>query len=325
MKNRRIPTYLSRKDEYVPENYIPLNDLLSDGKYALYGYSSDGWCIGWKTLDKFRRRTFNNVMKHFEQSDADSFSRFWNGNLDSINDKGLNEFAKIPALSEICVAMIAFQKTIESKSTKIKRKYVSFGIKREIYERYAKSIEEAGINGEPPKKVDLYDIHKKRSSDFFQYKRTNIEFNGKWVELHKNELFLMFEKWCKLKRKTKKDALYEAMTLIMQQQPVEGLGDITDYQDKNRVLKPNCQEVGRLKDYVSVKLIYMPKELEDIVSGIISRFNDDPINKGKGTLDFTKYITQAVMEFNKKIPLKYIDPVAYEEYLKIKENIEYNG
>lgn len=36
------------------------------------------------------------------------------------------------------------------------------------------------------------------------------------------------------------------------------------------------------------------------------------------------YVTQAVSAFNKRVPLKYADPVAYQEYLAIKQAEEYN-
>lgn len=321
--------YLSNKDEYIPEQYIPLTDLLLNPDYALPGYSREEWPMGFKTLDEMRRKTFRNVKKRFTAAGAKSFASFWNGNLDAINDAGLNEFTKLSAFRELSVCMIAFETKIVSLVNKRNNRYISFGILRKNYEKYAESLRIAISEGEIPEKVSLYDHHKKRLNDLFSVSNVQLRFDGKdkksqhKVTISKNDLYYEFEKWCKIKGKTKKQGLYEAMQLLIEQNPIETQDAENVFTKRNEFGSLECVISSRESGEVGTT-IKMPAPVYDNAVAIIRRFNSDPINVSKNNLTMSVYASQAVAAFNKRVPLKYSDPVAYKEYLAIKQEEEYN-
>lgn len=314
--------FLTSKDEYVPEGYIGIYSIFSEPKYALPGYSQEEWCLGYKTLDEMRTKTYKDVRKRFDLSGAYNFDKFWNGNLDAINDIGLNRFVKLPCFSELATAMICFETQKELNNGR-KRKYISFGIKRDIYARYYRSLSDALKTGELPKKVNLYDRKKRHTGELFNTPTAQINFDGNVVSLSKNELFLMFEQWCKIKRKKKKQALYEAMELLMKKDPVDGLDDVKlferDIDIRNREVVLNLA-----KDEENTYMIKVPEQISKDMQAIISRYNQDPENCAKEKLTTSTYAAQAIAAYNKRIPLKYLDPIAYREYLEIKEAQRYN-
>lgn len=322
--------YLSNNDEYVPERYIPISDFFLNPKYALPGYSKEEWVIGFKTLDEMRKKTFNQAKKRFLDSGANSFASFWNGNLDAINDAGINQFTKLSAFRELSGCMIAFENKIKSVHKKRNNRYISFGILIDNYEKYSDSLRNAILNGSIPEKVNLYDPHKRRLNDLFSTPTTHFDFDGKdrksqyRITVNKIDLYYKFEMWCKLKGKTKKQGIYEAIQTLLEQNPI-GSDD-----SKNVVVKRN--EFGSLecvissRDYGEVtSSIKMPAYLYDVSNAIIRRFNSDPANISKKRLTMSAYVTQAVSAFNKHVPLKYADPVAYKEYISIKQTEEYNN
>lgn len=326
---KRYPVFLSKDDSVVPDNFIGIHSIFSEEKYALPGYSAEEWCLGGKALDEMRVKTYKETKKRFDLSGANSFAAYWNCNLDSINDLGINEFSKLSCFSELCTAMMCFEKTIQNKHNTNKRKYVGFGIRKKIYENYYKSIKESIETGNIPKKVDLFDPKKKRRSELSIVQKTTLYFdsdnpNRKYaIEVGKNELYLMFEQWCKLSGETKKDALYKAMRLLMEQNPIKGLEDSKlfarniDVEKNEIIVNSKCKQS-------SVK-VNMSGELYEQILGIIKRYNLDPENASKSKLNISSYATQAFSLFNKKIPLKYSDPVAFKEYLKLKDETEYNN
>lgn len=326
---KKIPVFLSNKDEYVSDNYIGIYELATNGDYALAGYSKEQWCLGYKAVDELRRKTFIEARKRFELSGASSFNSYWNGNLDAINELGINQFVKLPAFFDLCQAMICFETTIQNKTNSNKRKYVSFGISKDIFKRYSESLRIAFETGSAVQPVSLYDKHKKRFNKLFEMPRTALKFEGqkageyRWVEIHKNEIFLMFEQWCRLKKKTKKQALYEAMALIMKTDPANGLDDIKAFTRKIDVNSNEVVLTGEINGCKTIK-VELPIEVSNKVDDIVRRYNSDPENSGKPNLTASVYAAQAINSFNNKISLKYSDPVAYKEYLAIKEIENYN-
>lgn len=327
---KRMKIYISKKDEYVPDNYIGIWDIFTDPQYALPGYSAEEWCLGIKTLDEMRVKTFSAVKKRFDISGAYNFASYWNGNLDAINEMGLNQFTKLSCFSDLSKAIICFDKTIENKRTKIKSKYVSFGINKEIYSKYSNSLSEAIKTGEPLQKVSLFDRHKRRLNDLFSCPITSIKYSDprtgdkRTVSIDKNETFLRFEQWCKIKGKKKKTGFCEAMALIMEQNPVDGLEDIKAF-ERNKGI--DGKEVVLDISYDSKVKIYslIPEQVSKMMFAIIRRYNSDPENQTKQQLTPSLYIAQAVADFNKRVPLKYSDPIAYKEYIAIKESENYNN
>lgn len=321
--------YLSRNDEYVPDKYIPLSDFFLNPKYALPGYSEEEWVMGFKTLDEMRKKTFSQAKKRFVASGAKSFASFWNGNLDAINDAEINQFTKLSAFRELSGCMIAFEEKIISVTNKRNNRFISFGILIDNYEKYAESLRNAILNGSIPEKVNLYDPHKRRLNDLFASPTTHFEFDGKdrksqhKVTVNKIDLYYEFERWCKIKGKNKKQGLYEAMQLLIEQNPIETQDTENVFTKRNEFGSLECVISSRESGEVGTT-IKMPAPVYDNAVAIIRRFNSDPINVSKNNLTMSVYASQAVAAFNKRVPLKYSDPVAYKEYLAIKQEEEYN-
>lgn len=322
--------YLSKSDEYVPENYISISDLFLDAKYAFPGYTAKQWVMGSKTLDEMRKKTFSMAKKRFILSGAKSFASFWNGNLDAINDAGINQFTKLSAFSELSGCMIAFEKIVVSAINKRNNRIVSFGISKSNYDRYAGSLKIAILHGSEPKKVNLYDAHKKRLNDMFSVPVATFSFDGKdsksqyKINVHKVDLYYKFERWCKLQGKTKKQGIYEAMELLLEQVPVEPSDSQSVFVKKNEFGSMECIINSRESGNVNMT-VKIPASIYDGITSIIRRFNSDPENLSKPQLTVSSYVSQAVAAFNKRVPLKYSDPNAYKEYVAIKETEEYNN
>lgn len=325
--NRGLPTVLSEADEFVPDGYIAITELFSEGKYALPGYSSEQWCLGKKRIKDMRKKTYFEVKKRFDIAGVDSFSVFWNGNLDAINDLGINEFHKLICFKELSGAMICFETVEKNKSNDRRRRHISFGIKRSIYEKYYRNIRDAIRSGTIPKKISIADSRKKYRGDIQRFPTTNISLetnSGKMVmKLPKNEIFSMFERWCKIKKRKRSLAIYDALMALMEKDPVDGLGTLeaysrrTDIGDSEVVFKDDSEEVSS----ISFKI---PDRIMSIAKQIIIRYNKDPDNMQKPRLTESLYVSQAIDAFNRRVPLKYSDPVAFREYLEIKEAKEYN-
>lgn len=321
--------YLSKKDEFVPENYISLTDLLLNPDYALPGYSKEEWVIGYKALDSMRRKTFTQAKNIMNNLNLKSFSYFWNGNIDAINEKGMNEFYKLSSFRDLCSCMIAFEEKIVSQQNKRNNRFISFGISKTNYNKYYNNLKEAIEKGAIPKKIRLADSHKRRSSDFGFNPRVTVSFSGEnssidnKIVIDKIDLYRNFEEWCKLKGKTKKQGIYEAIQCLLKQNPV------TQKEEKDIVSVKNpfsSLELGisEKKEGTSHTAIEIDSDVYEKSKGIIRRFNSDTDNISKKKLTFSTYVSQAVAAYNARVPLRYSDPIAYKEYLEIKEAEKYN-
>ena len=326
MKKNRF--YLSERDQGVPEKYIPLTDFLSNPQYALPGYSKEEWAIGYKSLDAMRNKTFSQAKKRFELVSSNNFASFWNGNLDAINEAGINEFTKLPSMRVLGGVMIAF----ETKSDNPRRKnsrYISFGISKFNYEKYVKKIKDSISEGRVVESVVLRDSHKQRSSDMFNFSLVKIEIDNpsrntkQIVSIHKTDLYLEFEKWCKIKGKTKKQGIYEALQYLLAQNPIEPK-EMEKLISKKNIFGGYEVIIDTKNEEKTTCSVSMPTFLYDTIKAIIRRFNSDPENISKKNLTVSTLVAQALSHYIKYIPLKYVDPIAYKEYIKIKAVEEYN-
>lgn len=327
-----MPEYrfgLTMKDETVPDGYIPIYNLFTEKKYALPG-CEDFWCIGEEQLKKMRFYAYHEVKKRLELCKSVDYAKFWNGNLDAINDLGINPFANLIHFKELASVMICFQTTEANKFSGIKRKMVSWGIKDSVYREYYRAQREAVQTGEKAKAVRLYDNHKKRTGNMFKMPRVKIFFdtqNGdrQVVKLRRNALYNQFEFWCAANRLTKTEGIYQAISLLVEQCPVEGLEELGAYErkcdlDYTEVLIPDTTPENTVSTTV-----WIPKKIHMKMREIIERWNKDPNNIGEKQMTIPAYVTQAVDELNRRSPLRYFDPEAYREYLKAVEAEQYNN
>lgn len=332
--------FLSEKDEGVPDNFISITEIFTNPKCALPGFGAEQWCIGEKRLQSMRKNCFEKVRDRLRVSRAERFDNYWNGNLDAINQLGLNEFAKFSFFSDLAAVMMAFEdrkETIYMKGSK--RKYVSFGIRKDLYRKYYNNMKAALLAGEESKRINLYEPKKRRKNDVFcNTQQTTIVFDGSdggkphYVELNKNEIFLAYEKWCKVNGKTKKQGLYEAMLYMMEKYPSQEAGTLQDiklYKRKgwtdNDIPLEEVIIASNDPNQISKASFDIPCKVMDMAKNIIKRYNADLDNAGKKTLTQSSFFLQAVMFYIKHLPLKYTDPDLYKEYKLAKEAEEYNN
>lgn len=334
-KSREYRFWLSENDEYVPDNYLSLTEIFTNPNCRLPGFTPEEWCIGKKKLKELRREIFKATLIIMRTTKVERFDVFWNGNIDAINQSGINEFVKFPFFIELASVMMAFQTNVETKWVNVnsKRKIISFGIRKTLYRKYYDSLMEAYKNGTEPKPVNLYDPKKRKRNDVFSNtQQTTLVFQGvdsnhnHYVELNKNEIFLAYERWCKLNRRTKKDGLYLAMLYIMKQFPCEEMDSLEDIRakiKKNDKLQP--VDIKSRDKYEKKRIsIDAPMFLYDNIVNIIDRYNRDLENVGKKRITIMSFCQQALIYYIKNLPLKYTNPDMYREYMNAKEAAEYN-
>lgn len=339
-KKREYRFQLSSDDSGIPDDYLSITEIFTNPKCALPGFSADTWCIGEKRLKDMRRKCFENTLLRLRTSKAERFDKYWNGNIDAINQLGLNEFAKLSFFSDLASVMMAFENRVKTKYVDIssKHKVISFGIRKTLYRKYYDSLAVALKTGQDPKPVNLYDPKKKRRNDvFYNTQQTTIVFDGPdggkphYVELNKNEVFLAYEKWCKLNGITKKQGLYNAMLLMMKEFPIKDMDSLEEIRafKKYHKYKDNIRTeeiVVRSNDpseWSSIK-IKLPMSVKDKIENIIKLYNHDLSNVWKKNMTLSSFGLQALVYYIKNIPLKYSDPQAYHEYMEVKDAEEYN-
>ena len=320
---------LTYRDETVPKGYIPIHAIFTQKKYALPGVDPERWCIPEKRLRYMRLSTYHEVKTRFELCKAEDYAKFWNGNLDAINDIGINHFANLTYFREIAAAMVCFQSTEKNRTNKNSRKMISWGIKDSIYRNYYKAQRDAIENGTEPKKVSLYDEHKGRCGNIFKMPSHRFCFesevgNKQIVKVRKNAQFYQFEFWCKANGVSKSDGIYQAMAELIANHPVKDLKELGAYEKKcdldySEILIPDTTP----NESVSTT-VWVPKKIHMKMREIIEQFNLDVNNIGKPRMTIPTYVTQAIDELNKRSPLRYSDPKMYEKIKQAEEAKQYN-
>lgn len=322
--------YLSEKDQGVPDSYISLTDFFMNPEYALPGYSKEEWALGFKTFDEMRKKTFRNAKRLFLKTAANSFASFWNGNIDALNESQINEFSKLSSFRDLCGFMIAFETIKTSVINKRNNRYISFGISKSNYNIYKYTLELSIKRGEVATKFNLSDSHKRRLNDLYMAPKVAIYFDGEKrrdqysVTVDKIDLYHQFEFWCRTNGKTRKQGIYEAIQVLLKQCPLgPNKGEnsnvsVDEISSLTYVI--NSRETGKQSASINI-----PASIYDDANKIIRRYNNDPQNVTKDKLNFSMYVAQAVAAFNKRVPLKYSDPIAYQNYLEIKEAEQYNN
>lgn len=326
---KKINTALTYKDETVGEGYIGIYELFTDPKYALPQYTADEWVLSEKRLRELRFNTFRNVKKREELSNANSFANFWNRNLEAINSLGLNEFDKLIVFKNLGQIMMAFEKVVDNKHSQGKRRMVSFGIKLETYRKYYQMCLDAKKAGTEMGDVKLIDSKKRSGRDLIVERYMKAMVDGVEVRVQNNALMQQFEHWRKLKNLTRAKAMLLAVECLMEKYPMAEIKDRKCYQKVTDINNEELIELIVSKEYendggqvfVSLKI---PEKLNKQVREIILRYNNDPDNITKTQLSMQTYIIQSLMLMNSKVPLKYSNYKAYQEYSDIKNIEEYN-
>lgn len=320
---KQLNIYLSNKDEDVPPDYIGIYEIFSNPQYTLPGYSPDEWMLGFKRLDSMRVNTFRNAKKRYLEDKANGFAAYWNSNLDAINSMRLNEFHELSAFTDLASIMICFEVVRVNQRAGSKSRWVSFGVRKDQYKKYSDSLRNALKSGETMNPVKLSD-RRKRSRGTLKFAAFYIDSSKpgikRQVMIPKNEVYDKFVQWCEAKGMTKRDGFYKAMICLMDSEPVASdstpkqMSDLKYFKEHMTVV-PDDKEPREYR-------FRMRRDVVDYADEIIHRFNNDPDNIGRRKLDRNLYVAQAVLAYNQKMPLKYSDPVGYEEYLKMQKELK---
>lgn len=322
MPNIRIPTYLSDRDEYCGDKYIPITELFSDPKYCLPGMDKNSWGLGSAKIDEFRRMSFNAVKKRWNEDKRCKFSTYWNANIEAINQLGLNEFAKISWFRDLANVMAALQ-CDDKPIGKRKRHIVSFGIRLDLYRKYYKwrlQLVKCGSDAQFKKPV-IRDMAVLTAKRYGTKMSEIVQIEKRDIAVKKDQIFLDFRQWCEERNYVIGEGLKAAMKLIMDVDPLK----------ENRKYKYKATDIEQCVVKTEIQPsedrsfhTRLPGELLEQMYQIIRLYNSDKENEFKPKLTSAAYVAQAIAYYNKRVPLKYSDPIAYEEYLTTKQQKDYN-
>lgn len=308
-----IYTVLSKKDEGVPDTHIPLYQIfvISPEIRNLYGEN---------VANELRRNTYRNVLKEFEKLGATDFCDFWNAFKVEIAELKMIEFAKYEKLKPFCEYVECF-KTEYMTQHKKPRHLIHFGISRKILNKYREEqlrAKKLGIEFVPPtlRKTNVTEKERALNGEYFwKHEKTKI------ARVPKNEVFYRFSHWCELQGVSKIEGCKMALEAVVLMNPVEGILPLSAY--KQESVFDKLENTKREKTDFRVATAKINADVYNQASDIISAYNKDTDNKTKSNMNISKYINNALVHLNNKMPLQYRNPKLYEEQQKTKEYVEY--
>ena len=307
-----IRPYLSLKDEYVPDDCISIYEMfiLSSNMKNLYGE---------KVAKELRKKTYNNVLKLYEEDGADDYTKFWNFHVEEISEMRLNEFAKFEPLEPYCRYIEAFKK--KKKSNGKIRWVISFGIKKSTIEKFLEEKERCRREDIPfiPPTIKKGRKPIKEMIDFGTYQLYTGNVNE--ISIEKGALYERFKKWAALQGITLREAGLMAINSVIDLYPVDDLEELSDFQkitvfDKNYLAKKDVfKEIKPYKANINGETFCKAEK-------ILYRYNLDPTNVCKEK-NMNQYVNEALELMNSKMPLKYSNPDLYEQYKELKDQKEF--
>lgn len=300
-----IPPLLSDHDEFVPETHIGIYSLLTNPKDPAI-YMSDIQC------QKIRRETFNVVNELYKKYGSPDFAVFWNHNLEAINDLQLNKFGTHTKLLPIIGIIECFEKKMRLHSNGSLRYIISFGINRQQLTNYLKEVRRSKKTGE---KIPLPKLKLKgnKSKDFIIFGDAQLATDdGKKITVDRNAVYNQFSHWCQLNGITKKTGATMALKYFVENHPLDGLGELSDYDvltefDKT-VFAKKSDDSANERVRVTLDGTVLSKARQ-----IIRLYNRDIANISKPALSTDGYVNNAVHLLNQNMPLQYRDPDLYEQ------------
>src|SRR5699024_8521921 len=107
-----------------------------------------------------------------------------------------------------------------------KSEWVSFGIRRDQYEKYCEAVRNALNSGETMKPIKLSD-RKKRKRGALKFAAFYMDSTKPGIKrqvlVPKNEVYDRFVQWCNEKGISKRDAFYKAMICLMDSEPINAV------------------------------------------------------------------------------------------------------
>lgn len=288
---------LSAKDTYIPKDYIGMYSIFRNPVNKAV-YVSEERCQAMRT------KTFNAVLDLCKLYNTPNFAKLFNYNAQVIGEVGLNFFAEHDEINPIAGIIQCFEKVFARDSNNI---YISFAINKDLLMRYFNT----GIC--PRIKWSEWTT---RDTVIFGVK--DIKFYAdKVIKVPKNQLYRNFQKWCKAKHISETDAIGIAMDLLMKKYKADGVDfTVGEYEPITILDRHLLHEAPRRPD--EERTVNFSGLISSQADRIIDRWNRDPDNAIKKSMDFETYCNNALALLNKSMPMKYQDARTFYDDLKKK-------
>lgn len=300
--------YRLEKIDTVPGNYYPLTTVLKTEPI----HYTDG------QIYKIRYFSMHKMVDRMKSVGEIDFRRFWYEKVNgTMADKSIGSdtifFGKVMQLAPIVHCIEAFTTTVSHsfKEPKKKRKniyiYVSFGIRKDLFQQYFKS----GCTVIPYiERIMIED-------PYSNFRRTKIRADenpkgNSFVKAPETPILRRWKDWCKLTNSKQYITILEAMKLQMDENPVDGLPPLEKYMENQEFFIPDTS--GENKEKIMAIKVNIPWETANQMEVIIKNYNSDPNNIEK--LSKTDYVSKAVQLLNSNMDLRYSNPKLYEQYMK---------
>lgn len=305
-----VPPLLSNRDEDVPPTHFGIFYLLRNKKDPVL-FMSEYQC------QKLRKDAFDTVYELYKKYGTPDFANFWNYNIDTFIDVGLNKFCSNARLAPVAGIIECFEKKTKLVTNDKWRYVISFGISKKRLSDFVQSAiraKKAGIKIAPPRIIQKYP----KSRDFIFFGDIGLN-TGKNVErIDRNAVYNQFCDWCRVSGTTHKNAITTALKEFVENHPLDEVGELQDYDvitDLDKIVFAKRRDKA-IKEAVRLDI---DADVFDLAKQIIWLYNRDVDNLGKPTLDLHTYVTNALHLLNRNMDLKYRDPELYERKKQIEK------
>lgn len=309
-EKRKLRDELSKYDNYVPDTHI--------GMYTFFGmYAKSIRLDGFQRLPEtrvqlMREKSFNELAYFKKQYGSPSVGDLWNYNIDALTRLGCNYFATVDFMKPIAHLIQCFEKPMYYYKSK-RCNFISFGISKELVERYQHNLQVARETGQP---VVLPTItpREPKSREEIIFGTDTIHFTKEDdVTIDWHILYTRFKHLCLAKKRNTRDVLREAVKEYVENHNVKSLNDLDWYgttTDIDRILFQR-QDIRQRRE----KTIVMPRTLENETQAILRSYN----MKSARQITFDDYVANALFSLNKNMKVKYGDPYLREESRQLTE------
>lgn len=294
-RNKQLSRYRVSRKDVVPDDYFSIDDIMRSNTI----HESK------ETISLWKKSTISNVLLEMDKEYCVDIRKWW---YTHINDPSIEVpygsdviwFMKNMYLAKVVKLIEVFVESKPRKFGKYTRDlfYISFGIKKEFFKRYFTS------HGKDVPKVQ--NTTKKPEGKLNPDTRITIDKNSRhFVKTKRLPELQRWKDWCKLNNVSQSDAILFAMCNQIDENPTEGLPDISSYTQDTVTLVKNGTSVGTVACRVSRPELDRAKE-------IIRAYNKKHGVDIKGEMTIARYLSLAA---------KMLNDVMENEYLE-KENIE---
>lgn len=260
-----------------------------------------------ETIFAYRKNTLMNILSEMDKECVVNIGKWWYSHINQPDIEvpygaDVIWFMKNSYLARVVKLIEVFAEDVQKNTKNGVRNYIyiSFGIKKDFFDRYFTS-----------KGKDVPTVKPRSVSNFQKNSNEWISVDGSakstnQIKAKRVPELQRWKDWCKLNGVTQSNAVISALKEQVESNPTEGLPDISHYTTETVTL---VQKQG-LKDSIAAK-VQRPEA--DVMKSIIRAYNKKHHGDIKGEMTITRYLSLAV---------KMLNDVMAPEYL-YKEEIEY--